>query len=193
MTKYGSLLPSQHFPPAKVLDILPAFLGMKVSEKVSQTPHRPAPPLSPRPPIFLAVATSAAETAANNARSAAAGSRSVTIRSRLQTVRDRSVAIRSRLRTVRNRSVAVRSRSRTVRNRAETTAFRAFFPKDRVLSPKTPFPTARRRLTVPFLESRPARPGRKPFCRLRGGIHPKHQQQRSHGIKYRTNYEKIRY
>ena len=193
MTKYGSLLPSQHFPPAKVLDILPAFLGMKVSEKVSQTPHRPAPPLSPRPPIFLAVATSAAETAANNARSAAAGSRSVTIRSRLQTVRDRSVAIRSRLRTVRDRSVAVRNRSRTVRNRAETTAFRAFFPKDRVLSPKTPFPTARRRLTVPFLESRPARPGRKPFCRLRGGIHPKHQQQRSHGIKYRTNYEKIRY
>ena len=179
MTKYGSLLPSQHFPPAKVLDILPAFLGMKVSEKVSQTPHRPAPPLSPRPPIFLAVATSAAETAANNARSAAAGSRSVTIRSRLRTVRDRSVA--------------VRNRSRTVRNRAETTAFRAFFPKDRVLSPKTPFPTARRRLTVPFLESRPARPGRKPFCRLRGGIHPKHQQQRSHGIKYRTNYEKIRY
>ena len=166
---------------------------MKVSEKVSQTPHRPAPPLSPRPPIFLAVATSAAETAANNARSAAAGSRSVTIRSRLRTVRDRSVAIRSRLRTVRNRSVAVRNRSRTVRNRAETTAFRAFFPKDRVLSPKTPFPTARRRLTVPFLESRPARPGRKPFCRLRGGIHPKHQQQRSHGIKYRTNYEKIRY
>ena len=193
MTKYGSLLPSQHFPPAKVLDILPAFLGMKVSEKVSQTPHRPAPPLSPRPPIFLAVATSAAETAANNARSAAAGSRSVTIRSRLRTVRDRSVAIRSRLRTVRDRSVAVRNRSRTVRNRAETTAFRVFFPKDRVLSPKTPFPTARRRLTVPFLESRPARPGRKPFCRLRGGIHPKHQQQRSHGIKYRTNYEKIRY
>ena len=180
---------------------------MKVSEKVSQSPHRPAPPLSPRPPIFLAVATSAAETAANNARSAAAGSRSVTIRSRLRTVRDRSatirsrlrtvrdrsVAIRSRLRTVRDRSVAVRSRSRTVRNRAETTAFRAFFTKDRVLSPKTPFPTARRRLTVPFLESRPARPGRKPFCRLRGGIHPKHQQQRSHGIKYRTNYEKIRY
>ena len=166
---------------------------MKVSEKVSQSPHRPAPKLSPRPPIFLAVATSAAENAANNARSAAAGSRSVTIRSRLQTVRDRSVAIRSRLRTVRDRSVAVRNRSRTVRNRAETTAFRVFFPKDRVLSPKTPFPTARRRLTVPFLESRPARPGRKPFCRLRGGIHPKHQQQRSHGIKYRTNYEKIRY
>ena len=113
---------------------------MKVSEKVSQTPHRPAPPLSPRPPIFLAVATSAAETAANNARSAAAGSRSVTIRSRLQTVRDRSVAIRSRLRTVRNRSVAVRSRSRTVRNRAETTAFRVFFAKNRVLTPKPPFP-----------------------------------------------------
>jgi hypothetical protein len=127
---------------------------MKVSEKVSQTPHRPAPPLSPRPPIFLAVATSAAETAANNARSAAAGSRSVTIRSRLrtvrdrsvtirsrlQTVRDRSVAIRSRLRTVRDRSVAVRSRSRTVRNRAETTAFRVFFAKNRVLTPKPPFP-----------------------------------------------------
>ena len=166
---------------------------MKVSEKVSQSPHRPAPPLSPRPPIFLAVATSAAENAANNARSAAAGSRSVTIRSRLRTVRDRSATIRSRLQTVRDRSVAVRSRSRTVRNRAETTAFRAFFPKDRVLSPKTHFPATRYRPGVPFLESRPARPGRKPFCRLRGGIHPKHQQQRSHGIKYRTNYEKIRY
>jgi hypothetical protein len=49
MTKYGSLLPSQHFPPAKVLDILPAFLGNESFGKsfaIASPPRAPTVPAS---------------------------------------------------------------------------------------------------------------------------------------------------